>query len=211
MNELVPTGTQVVPADAGHMSMPANSARSAAAPTDVLAGLPRDIELEGYDRDVAGDFAAYMAGAPPQFIHQALRWYQKHSGEIEASRERLDTRDQLQCQTAMRAEWSTSYEANMRAVRAVFQTLPAAVQTALENAELDDGSMALNSPAVLRWLFDLARRPPGGDNGVSVLEEMASIQSLMGNRQSAYWKGPKAEMMQARYRYLISLQHGSGK
>ena len=46
--------------------------------------------------------------------------------------------------------------------------------------------------------------PTGSGNaGKSVQDEIASIEKLMGDRSSDYWRGPKAAEIQQRYRSLI--------
>jgi len=47
--------------------------------------------------------------------------------------------------------------------------------------------------------------PPGtGDIGAAIGDEIANIEKLMGNKASDYWRGPKAEKMQERYRQLVA-------
>lgn len=196
MNEMVPFQGG---ADAVALSSQGGSVAHAS-----LADLPRDIALGADDREIAASFASAMQGAPREFIHKALRWYQQHATKTDTARTTTDAQDKRQAQAALRAEWGNLYVQNLRAVKQIFANLPIGVQQALESAELDDGTLLLNSEVGLRWLFDLARVPLSA--GGSVAAEMAEIQSLMGKPGSRYWRGPDAERLQARYRQLLQAQ-----
>jgi hypothetical protein len=79
------------------------------------------------------------------------------------------------------------------------------VQQALENAELDDGTLALNSPAVVVWLAEQGapaaasrpRRAPAGD----VESQIAEIEHVIRTDRRRY---NRDENLQARYRTLLS-------
>jgi len=175
-----------------------------------LADLPRDIALAAEDRDIAAAFSTAMQGAPREFVHRALRWYSTHIAQTNRSMDFIDRADARDARNAMRAEWGSTYEQNMDAIRATFRSLPPAVQQAIENARLDDGTALFNSVAGLRWLFDLARTPTGsGVSASSITSELEELQKLMGQRGSRYWKGPEAPRLQARYRHLIEQRMGA--
>lgn len=173
-------------------------------PRSTAPAIPRDVALSAADRRIADSFATAMAGAPQQFIDQALRWYASHAAETDTDREHVDLSDKRQAIAAMRAEWGSMYGQNMRALHTYFDALPHGVQQALENAELDDGCLLLNSPVGIRWLFDLARAPMLSAPAMSPADELQRYQQMMADQRSEYWRGSTAARHQARYAYLLS-------
>jgi hypothetical protein len=80
---------------------------------------------------------------------------------------------------------------------------------------LANGTLIANDPSMLRWLASLSREvnptatvvPGSGVNAAQAIQsEMQNLQTMMGDRSSEYWKGPKAEALQARFRDLASVQ-----
>lgn len=198
MNDLVPSnGGAVTVSDSAALAPTQNGAVSHAA----LADLPRDVVIADGDRDAAASFATAMKGVPREFVHKALGWYSKELARMDAARDRLDASDAREVRAAMRGEWGSMYVQNIRAIKETLANLPIGVQQAIENAEIDDGTLLLNTQAGLRWLLDLGRANLTG--GGSVAAELAEIRGLMGKQGSRYWKGPDAERLQARYRQLI--------
>lgn len=83
------------------------------------------------------------------------------------------------------------------------RSLPPAVQDLIEHGELSEWTHCLHSKAVLMWLFDIARKPGAGSSQTLPDMELMELRELMADRTSAYWRGPRAESLQARYRQLI--------
>ena len=207
-NEITVSGN----ASPASVSAPGNVANLGNQP-DALAGLPADLNraFDGADRRVATSFAKAMSGVPPEVIQKALRWYLEHDAEKSEAQDAQDRQDKQEGITAMRREWGQMYVHNMRALRAFFNTLPYGVQQALETAELEDGTLLLNSPVGIGWLFDLARRPTTENAGLSFTEELDKLVKMSGDQRGPYWRGTMAAIHQARHIYLIELQQGRGK
>ena len=89
---------------------------------------------------------------------------------------------------------------------------PPGLKDALFSARLADGPPLASDVGVLRWLADRAREynptlalVPGDPASAAktIGEEVANLQALMGKKDSEYWKGPKAQQLQERYRKLL--------
>jgi hypothetical protein len=122
---------------------------------------------------------------------------------------------QQQNEEVLRGEWGSEYKLNLNLISGLLDTAPQGLKDQLLGARLADGSVLGNNPDTLRFLASLARTvnpvatvvPGAGGNAAQAIEsEMASIQKLMGDKKSAYWKGPESAKMQARYRDLITVQ-----
>lgn len=119
------------------------------------------------------------------------------------------TEDQL------RAEWGADYRPNKAMAEALLARAPAGFRDRFMNGHLADGTPIKADAASWKWLVQMEREinpaatvvPGAGGNVSQTIEaEIASIKKLMGDRNSAYWKGPEADKMQARYRDLVAAQ-----
>ena len=95
---------------------------------------------------------------------------------------------------------------------ALLTRAPAGFRDRFMNGYLADHTPIKASPEAWKWLVQMEREinptasvMPGatGDVGKSIATELQDLRAMMGNRQSAYWKGEKAEANQARYRQLL--------
>jgi hypothetical protein len=75
--------------------------------------------------------------------------------------------------------------------------------------------MLKHNPDAMRFLLDMALEvnpatvlvPGAGDNlAGAITDELAELKTLMGNKNSEYWKGAKAEGHQKRYAELLEAQ-----
>jgi hypothetical protein len=146
---------------------------------------------------------------------QAYRTWAAHSqeqlhGELEAwaikNQEAQDEADHAECARVLRAEWGTSYETNVARIKVFLAAEPAAVRKVYMEGRYDSGSWVANDPGVLRALLAKAvgsSALPNAGSGVDVEKRIGEIEALMANTSSEYWKGPRAEAIQAEYRGLL--------
>lgn len=158
---------------------------------------------------------ALEAGLKSEQANKVLDWYFQ---DREAQMADLKQADAVSAQKAaeeMRKEWGTEYKLNFNLINGMLETAPEGVKDQVLGARLANGTPLGSDPAVLRWLATTARElnptatvvPTTGSNAAATVEaELASIQKLMGDHKSDYWKGPSSERMQARYRELINVQ-----
>lgn len=155
----------------------------------------------------------HAKNASPQLVNAALDAYYQAQEEAIAQREQLDDQFRQKSEDALRSEWGQDYRRNLNLIKGLFATAPEGLSDKLFGARFADGTPLGSDPDALRYFATLAREvnpvgavvPGAGANaGATIKEELASIQKLMGDRGSEYWKGQKAEAMQARYRELIT-------
>lgn len=116
---------------------------------------------------------------------------------------------------ALRKEWGSDYKANKSMAEALLARAPAGFRDRFMNGYLSDHRPIKASPEAWKWLAQMEREinpaatvvpGAGGDLGKTIEAELTDLKKLMGNSNSAYWKGPEAEKKQARYRDLVTAQ-----
>lgn len=176
--------------------------------------LPDGLMVGENDKPIINEFLKLAHGAHmrPEHVKSTLSWYyQERERQMEAQSE-SDNTFRKTSEDELRGEWGNEYRANVNLVQGLLDTAPTGLKDLLNGARLSDGTALANHPNVLRFLVDLARQinpvttvvPGAGANVAGAIEdEIAGLEKQMGNRSSEYWKGPKSEQMQARYRQLV--------
>jgi hypothetical protein len=150
--------------------------------------------------------------ADPKVAHAAIGWYNNFVEEQAAKIHEGDLSAKQTTEDALRAEWGNDYRVNINAIGGLLDTAPKEVSEAVLNARTSDGKAIMNDPAIVRWFVQLAREanpvatlvPGSAGTGPQAIDtEISSIEKLMGNKNSEYWKGPTADKMQSRYRELL--------
>jgi len=180
---------------------------------------------EGYDfkvdekadpvfKEVADGFLKYAVekNLPKSAVKESLGYYAKIMEDRRAAQEEKDESTRAESEDALRAEWGSDYRGNVNRINALLIQAPEGVGDGLKSARMPDGTALANHPGVLRWLEKVSRivdpvttvtPGQGGDIAKNIADRMAEIQTMMANRQSEYWKGPKSAALQAEYRQLI--------
>ncbi len=149
-------------------------------------------------------------------------FYDWHESQLQAEDDALKETDDTDTQTTedlLRAEWGNEYRPHMNKIHGLLDTAPEGFKEQILEARLKDGTMLGSNPDALKFLIDLALIknptttlvPAGGDLMSSIEDELKDLESMMGNRSSEYWKGPKAEGNQARYRELATARDSMKK
>ena len=165
------------------------------------------------DKPLIDKFLESMHGknATPDQVSAGVDAYYDVVEEMQANRYEADEDFKRQSEDALRAEFGNDFRRNMNMIGGLLAGAPGGVKDMLMEARTEDGTRIINSPDTLRWLTQLAREinpvaavvPGAGANaGQAISDELASITKLMGDPKSEYWKGPKAEAMQERFRQL---------
>lgn len=186
-------------------------------PEGYLEKLPDGLVIGEIDKPIFESFVKelHAVNADPKVAHAAVAWYNKFQEEQAAKTAESDAGHRTETEDALRAEWGADYRANVNHLKAFLESAPEGIADQIANARDSEGRALLNSPAVTRWLVQMAREinpshtivpGTGGNQAATIETEILSIQKLMGNQNSEYWKGPGAEKMQARYRDLLDAQ-----
>lgn len=133
---------------------------------------------------------------------------QAATGEAEAEAAKA-TEDTL------RLEWGADYRTNMAMAEGLLARAPAGFRDRFLNGYLEDHTPIKASSEAWKWLVQLEREinpagtvvPGAGANaGKAIADELIDLKKMMADTNGEYWKGPKAEAHQARYRELLGAQ-----
>jgi len=179
---------------------------------DYLAELPEGLVIGEEEKGLVEDFLKDMHGKdiPKKFVQEALAWNQKQKELQQDALFEANTQAKQLTEDTLRTEFGNEYRANLNQVKALLSSAPDGAGDLLMSAQTPEGVALFNNPGVIRWLVNLAKEInpvatlTGGSNTPSAIEDrMTTIQKMMGDHSSEYWKGPNAEKLQAEYRTLI--------
>ncbi|MGD9381875.1 MAG: hypothetical protein PVI03_05465, partial [Candidatus Thorarchaeota archaeon] len=158
---------------------------------------------------------AYENNLPPKAANTAAEWYLKTKEKEEEARIEQDAEVKSASEDALRAEWGNEYRANVNRIHGLLDMAPEGVKDKILNARFPDGTPFGSDPDSLKFLIDLAVQinpvttlvPGAGDNiAGAISDELKNLETMMGNKNSEYWKGPKAADNQKRYLELVRAQ-----
>ena len=167
------------------------------------------------DKPIIDDFlsVAHQANMPENMVKAAVQWYYDNQEKQEEAQYERDEQAREAGEDELRAEWGQEFKANINRIHGLLDTASEGVKDKFINARLTDGTPLASNPDVLRFLADMALQinpavtlvPGAGDNlAGSISDEISNLEKMMGDRSSDYWKGPKSEELQKRYRDLIA-------
>jgi hypothetical protein len=149
--------------------------------------------------------------AHPDAVKEAVSWYYE---EREAEMDALAESDRSATAATMehlRATWGPDYPTNINVINGMINTMPENVRDKFRFGRLQDGTPIGADPDMMNWLAGTARQinpigtvvPIGsGDASASAEKELGELKAMMGNPNSAYWKGSDAKKHQERYSVL---------
>lgn len=178
--------------------------------------------------DAFAEHAVKQGWTQDQFNANAA-WYYEMQGRAAAAQAEADAAFHQTAVAELTQEWGgpQNFKANQNAIASLLDAyFPAdakietasgamSLKDAFLNARLPDGTVLGNNPAVLRGLVAAGREMnpiatltgmSGADAAPALAKEKADIEKLMGDQASAYWRGPQAQQMQARYREIIDAE-----
>jgi hypothetical protein len=175
------------------------------------------------DRELVDSFIgqAHTKNMTPEQVNASVNWYlamQEQQAEEQANEDLTAKEEGL---AALNEAWGSEAPLNKSLIKNLIATAPGGEDTSnlILGARLADGTPLASNPNVLRWLADVARTvnptatvvPGSGNNASQAIEtEMAELTKLMGDSDSAYWKGPQALKMQERFRQLADVKSKMG-
>jgi hypothetical protein len=138
--------------------------------------------------------------------------------EVDRQRQVIGEQEKVsteKCEDALRLAWGNDYRPNKAMEEALLARAPAGFRDRFFNGYLADGTKISASPEAHKWLVQMEREinpaatvlPASGPAAGQNLEtELAGLKKMMGDDNSAYWKGPDASKNQARYRALVDAE-----
>jgi len=167
------------------------------------------------DKPFADEFlaAAHASNMSPAHANAALNYYYDNLDKQLEARSEADIELRSATEDTLRAEWGNEYRSNVNRIQGLLDTAPEGVKDDISNARMPDGTPLMANPETLKFFVDMALQinpattlvPGAGDNiKGAVSDEMKTLEGMMGNKNSEYWKGPKADDNQKRYRDLTA-------
>ena len=155
---------------------------------------------------------AHKNDLPPSAVKEAVAWYYAAAEKQTEDRAAADLKAAQETTDTLRAKFGNEYRPNINAMHSLLDLAPAGLKDSLLHGRLADGTPIGSAPAAIEWLVGLARQlnpvgtvvPAGTVNpGQAIEAEISKYESMLGNRNSEYWKGDKAQWHQNRYKELI--------
>lgn len=167
------------------------------------------------DKPLIDEFVTKMHGenATPSQVKAAIASYYEILGKQQQALAESDAAFKDETKELLREEWGGDYTKNLNAVTGLLESLPEETRLAFETARTADGKLIGNDPAIIKWLAQTAYEinpaatvmPNSVNNpGQAINDEIASLEKMVADKQSEYWKGPNAEKNQARYLELLA-------
>lgn len=180
--------------------------------------LPNGVVLGEADKPVAESFAklAHEKNWTQGQVNDAIAW---HYANLDAQRIAQDDADAVfkqEAEDALRSEWQgADYRRNLTAVNNLIATWPGDLAANVLSARTPDGKKLGDLPGFIKQLASLSRElnpmatlvPAGSaDPAKAASDRIADLKKMMADRNSDYWRGPKAEQYQQEYRDLLTAQ-----
>ena len=176
--------------------------------------MPDGLVIGEDDQPIVEDFTkvAHELNMTPAQVSKSVAWY---LAEQERQAEELAVSDlnvKEEGEKVLKEVWGEEAKLNKNLIMGLLATAPEEASQQLLGGRLADGTPLASNPAVLRWLADLARTvnpvatvvPSSGGTAAAAIEtEIASIEKMMGDPKSEYWKNDK---IAARYRQLVDVR-----
>ena len=186
-------------------------------PTDYAVALADGLTISEDDKPVIDAFrdVAHKANLTQSQLDAVLNFNAQIEEQRLAQRAVVELQQRDAGIEALRSEWGSEYKLNLNLIDGFLATAPTGVREQLLGARLADGTPLGNNVDVLRFLAATAREinptatvtgSMGTGASEAIAAEMDSMKALMGDKKSAYWKGPTAAKMQERYRQLLDVQ-----
>lgn len=167
------------------------------------------------DKPLIDKFVTKMHGenASPAQVKAAIASYYDIMAEQQQAIAEADVAYKDESLEALREDFGGDFKKNINAVTGLLQSAPEGVKEILEASRTPDGKILGNHPDVIKWLANIAFEinpaatvmPNSVSNpGAAINDEIATLEKMVGDRGSDYWKGPSADKNQARYRELLS-------
>jgi len=169
------------------------------------------------DRTVAEDFARALhpAGATPEVMSAALRWYLDNQESQQAELDTADAADREAGEAALGEMWGPSRQRMIAGIGALFADAPGGAApeggglfARLMGGRMGDGRLVGNDPDMLAFLGGLAARVNpsatvtggSGGAGTDIAQRLSEIEAMMQTGDATYWKD---DAVQQEYRDLI--------
>ena len=166
------------------------------------------------DRPILDSFREHALGAnlPQDAVKKVLGWYVQQQQQQAEAQAQQDENARVLAIDALRAEWGPEYTKNRTAMKNYFEGMGPEVFEMIMTARGADGNLIGNKPEIQKFFAarSIAENPHatlvpdvGQTQAQTAIAEFRSLQNQIGDKSSAYWRGPTSAALQARYNELI--------
>jgi hypothetical protein len=185
-------------------------------PEDYDVNLGNGIVWGETDKPHIDDFLkwAHEHNATPDEVKRNLGWWAQYQDRLVDQQNESDATNAQAASQKLRELWGGETTKNQNFLKTVFDRYDGAYATIM-TARGPDGRRIGDNPDILNALVaefvkgdPYARDLPGNGQAAAqtVEAEYATLQGLMRDRESKYWKGNDAQGLQARFRELVGLK-----
>ena len=179
-----------------------------------LENLPEGLVIGEETMPIFESLAEHLHGknASPEMVHGIAEWYNGVEEEIHAQRRQDDMDSSSAAEDMFREEWGADYRANVNIVKNFITSELGEQADELLAGRDANGEPLMNNPAVVNWVLKTAREMApmstivGGQGNQINAGRKDEIEALMGDKNSAYWKGDKADAMQEELRKIYEAE-----
>jgi len=183
---------------------------------EYIDNLPDGLVIGEDDMPMVENLAEFMhdRNAKPEDVHALLGWYNETQEQIALETQNEDLQSTQNADDHFREEWGQDYRANVNILNTFIESeLGDAAQDLLGGRDAH-GHALFNNPAVVSMMLKVARESSPMSAIVGSVHDApgrgearkVEIEALMGNKNSAYWKGDQADKMQAELRNIYDAE-----
>ncbi len=171
-----------------------------------------DTTWSGEDEATLHSLGRYLRaeGMETDKVLPAIKAWIERSASTEVFEQRANDQKHIrEGLKVLRHAWGPDYRGNMQILDGLLDDLDESASVAILSSRDEGGKLLLNNASVAQFLVRAARslaadRMGSNHRRTSTDEtELEQIHKMMGDRNSPYWKGERAERLQARYRELL--------
>jgi hypothetical protein len=129
-------------------------------PAGYLDNVPDGIVIGEDDAGVVDDFLQNMhaADAPPEYVHNALRWWSQYQENQVTNQIEHDSRYRQHNEDVLRSEWGPEFRANLNGLNNMLsQYADESLIDKIYTARFEDGSLIGNDPDFLKMMVGINR------------------------------------------------------
>lgn len=163
---------------------------------------------------------AHANNMTPAQLNQNLGFYYQLQAQQAQARIAADNAFHDESLRALTTEWGDKdYKRNETMVANLMNLAPAGFKDKVLSGRTADGKLIGDHPDFLKWAAEIARQvvpvttliQPSAEAAAANNTRIGEIEKLMGDRSSAYWRGPTSGPMQQEYRELIQARTNNAR
>lgn len=155
---------------------------------------------------------AHARGLNNEAVNTAVQYFSDLTEKSREIQRETDDRYAQESVATLKEQWGGDFNRNVNLVKNMMAGWRDGVGDMLLSARTADGKIVGDHPDILSQFVAQARDinptatllPSGQQDMRGVSTRIEQIEALMGDRSSAYWRGPQADAMQQEFRDLVT-------